>query len=279
MGFLSDIIGNVLDVGANIWGHEKEEDWQSKVLHNSIKWRVEDAKRAGIHPLYAIGAPSMSVSTSAFNTGGAFSEMGQNLARSRMANADRAERMAAAHEAVTAADSEAQRLQLDNMRLQNQMLASQIAHFNSAQVGPPFPSMGSTPGLGGSDRVQPVPAMPTINSPYHAGREAGNVTDFAYSRTADGGLVITPSQDVKNRIEDSPLEWAWALRNGIISNFSNSGTPSTREFPLPRGFEWKWDWDRQAYYPFNRSTGEWINSGRRRLQFGRDRGPTFGWRN
>ena len=37
---------------------------QKEFAQHGITWRVNDAKRAGIHPLYAIGAPAFSASPS-----------------------------------------------------------------------------------------------------------------------------------------------------------------------------------------------------------------------
>ena len=42
---------------------KKENDRQYDLARNSIKYRVEDAQNAGIHPLYAMGAPTLSSSS------------------------------------------------------------------------------------------------------------------------------------------------------------------------------------------------------------------------
>lgn len=39
------------------------EDWNQKVMKNSIQWKVQDAKAAGIHPLAAMGAMTHAPST------------------------------------------------------------------------------------------------------------------------------------------------------------------------------------------------------------------------
>ena len=46
----------------------------------------------------------------------------------------------------------------------------------------------------------------------NAAQEPGAVTDKGFAYTGTGYMPV-PSWDVKQRIEDSPLEWIWALRN------------------------------------------------------------------
>lgn len=54
---------------------------QREALQNSISWRVADAKRAGIHPLYAIGAPPMNITPMMFEDkiGPSIQQMGQSI--------------------------------------------------------------------------------------------------------------------------------------------------------------------------------------------------------
>ena len=40
--------------------NDKNLSYNREVLQNQIQWKVDDAKKAGIHPLYALGAPSVS---------------------------------------------------------------------------------------------------------------------------------------------------------------------------------------------------------------------------
>lgn len=66
--------------------------------HNQIQWRVSDAKKAGIHPLVALGASgyqsaptAVGADTSALSNG--LSEMGQNLSRAFNAYQTRSDRL------------------------------------------------------------------------------------------------------------------------------------------------------------------------------------------
>jgi len=55
---------------------------QKEALQHSIRWRVADAKAAGIHPLYAMGAPSLNMTpiVQQDNIGPAVQNMGQSMA-------------------------------------------------------------------------------------------------------------------------------------------------------------------------------------------------------
>ncbi|AXH74276.1 MAG: DNA pilot protein [Microviridae sp.] len=55
---------------------------QREALQNSIQWRVADAKKAGIHPLYALNAPAFNVSPITYEDkiGPALSNAGQSFA-------------------------------------------------------------------------------------------------------------------------------------------------------------------------------------------------------
>lgn len=46
----------------------KQYDHQKEFAQNSIQWRVNDAKKAGIHPLYALGSQGISYAPSSFSS-------------------------------------------------------------------------------------------------------------------------------------------------------------------------------------------------------------------
>lgn len=246
-GFIGDLAGGLLE-------HSSTKDANKMTMDaakNSISWRVSDAKRAGVHPIYALGSPGISVSPQVMS-GGYLSSMGQNIDRARMAAADRSERAAVRAAAVNPMQGVMDKLSIENAALQNDYLRSQIARLQADQVGPPAPSLNMGGLSPNASRVVPLPAQPIINSPYNSGREAGNITDYGYSRTDSGGLAIVPSMDVKNRIEDNIIqELAWAFRNQVLPAFRGLRRPTTREFPLPAGYEWRWNAMAQEFRPYN----------------------------
>lgn len=71
--------------GISNWSHGQQADkgysQQERSLRNSIRWRVEDAKAAGIHPLYALGSAPMTMQPMTFQDaiGPAVQQMGQSM--------------------------------------------------------------------------------------------------------------------------------------------------------------------------------------------------------
>lgn len=114
---------------------------QKEFAQNGIKWRAKDAKDAGIHPLYALGAsiPSytpQSVSFAADNSvGNSLASAGQDIGRAINATRTQPERDAAFSSSV-------QRLQVEGMELDNQIkqasLASSIQRLKQ-NANPPLP--------------------------------------------------------------------------------------------------------------------------------------------
>lgn len=75
----------------------------------------------------------------------------------------------------------------------------------------------------------------------------GAISDIGFVRTATGYMPV-PSQDVKERIEDGPLEWVWMARNQILPHLGLA------EYPRP-------DWLDPAYSHLNLMFGEWRDGG------------------
>lgn len=71
----ANLLGGLLSAGGAIGGalinssasrdiNSKNADLQKEFAQNSIQWKIADAKKAGIHPLYALGAQGYSASPS-----------------------------------------------------------------------------------------------------------------------------------------------------------------------------------------------------------------------
>lgn len=103
---------------------------QKEFAQQGIRWRVEDAERSGIHPLYALGAqtPSFSPSFQAGHTeagrpGDGLSAAGQDIGRAVSSTLTQPER--AYNQAMMT-------LQMERGALENELLRSQI---NRERVG------------------------------------------------------------------------------------------------------------------------------------------------
>lgn len=127
---------------------EKNRQMQIQFAKEGVRWKVDDARAAGIHPLYALGANTVSYSpvtvgqSSVADTslGSAVASAGQDISRAMNATRTAGERQ-------TAFDKTVQDLSLRKMGLENELLASQIAKLR-ASSNPPMPSIDPTGGFG-----------------------------------------------------------------------------------------------------------------------------------
>lgn len=78
----SNIAGGLLSASGSKKATKKNIHWQREQLQNAIQYRVADAKKAGIHPLYALGANIQSpspIQAGGDELGRSVSDMGQGL--------------------------------------------------------------------------------------------------------------------------------------------------------------------------------------------------------
>ena len=83
IGAGAGLVGGLLSNQSNREQADRGYASQREALQNSISWRVADAKRAGIHPLYALGAPAMNMSPVVMED-----QLGPSLARAGQQVAD-----------------------------------------------------------------------------------------------------------------------------------------------------------------------------------------------
>lgn len=133
---------------------------QKDFAQSGIQWRVEDARKAGVHPLFALGAQTHSFSPVSIDGGAdmsmanAVSNMGQDIGRAVNAARSSPERAVAL---------EAARLSLEGAKLDNDIkrmsLASGVQRMQQA-ASPPMPTSRSVV-LPGNVRVFTDPAEAT----------------------------------------------------------------------------------------------------------------------
>lgn len=184
----------------------EQAQFQQDYAKNVMQWRVEDAKKAGIHPLAALGVSNPSYSpvsspsapaiqdSSAFDTG---SEFGQNLNRASFQAKTQAQQLQSARLGMEQINLQNRGLELDNdfKMLQIQQLASQLQ--NAAASSAPSPEVNAKNPISGS----PSPFMdkPIVRDGWlmdERGRKIG----------------IIPSEPLSSRTEDKlVVEWIpWA---------------------------------------------------------------------
>lgn len=200
---------------------------QKEFAQSGIQWKAEDAKKAGIHPLYAMGANTHSFSPvsvgvdSSSPMGSAVSAMGQDIGRAINSTRSTTDQQ-------KAFDSTVQGLTVEKMGLENQLLASQIAKLRAAP----------SPGI-------PVPAATNIvdgqNFPIP---KSDKFTERPRLQLGNGEIITDPSYSNANDAEDRYGEiggnlaglytmWADMKKNGYGIQFEK--TPDYGwEPPVPR---------------------------------------------
>jgi len=240
------MIGNVIAAGASLLGGifgqrsqekmaEKNIQLQKDFAQQGIQWKVADAKAAGIHPLYALGAQTHSFAPVSIgdSLSPAIANAGQDIGRAVNAVATGSERTAGISKALEA-------LALERAGLENEVLRSQIRRNNGAGTPPPAPLPGTQwliPGQG-ETTIPDIPGTIVDKGLARSGvdptagyREVGALPDVGYTYTPGGGYWPVPSKDVKERIEDiMPAEWAWAMRNMVGPAFGMNQAPP----PIPK---------------------------------------------
>lgn len=137
VGAGASLIGGLLGKSSTEKANAQNIRLQKQFAQEGIRWKVEDAKKAGIHPLYALGAQTHSFAPAVVGDTAlpnAMAEAGQNIGRAIDAKRSGAERVDAYNKTV-------QDLTLTRMGLENELLASQIRTVNQAGHPPPLPGI------------------------------------------------------------------------------------------------------------------------------------------
>lgn len=223
-------------------------DWQREFAQNGVRWRVEDAKAAGLHPLFALGMQGASFTPSAIvgrdDVGSRFAEHGQDLSRAMHAMTTTNER---ASNVIT-------QLAITRAELENDLLRARIAQLNSPGTGPGLPGYEV-----GRAAVSPVTVEPlelNATDPGRPSKEAGYVSDFTFVDTGTG-LQPVSSKDMKDRIEDNLIpEIMQAFRNNFLPNFPGQFRDRVRPDPYIHDsyngrpvYGWNWDYMTQQFVP------------------------------
>lgn len=267
MGIFSDVFGSIADFASDIFGGQTDWKRQKKLAQQQIQWKVADAKAAGVHPIYALGAPTMSYTSTVGPSRSSFTEMGQNITRARLANLDAAQRreeLARAAREETR-DQERHEVQMEQERLRNDVLRSELARANSAQLGPAMPR-GSVP----EGTVVRQPSEVVTGSRGQPQTEPGVITDYSFQSRGGGRYGVVRSRDTAERLEDDIIGGLeWQLRNNIVPRvFGGSHVPSPPPRSLlPAGYHWAYDRWRGEFYMRPDRQGSTRRSSRRRPSY------------
>jgi len=209
----SKILGGIMQDEANQDIANQNERLQREFAQNGISYKVADAKKNGIHPLYALGANTVSFNPIAVGGGSGLAEgianAGQELGR-------------AIDSTRTSSDRTTSRilesLQLERAKLENDLLRSQITSVNRASNPPMAGDNYVIPGQTESGVVT-LPSEVVTGSNTDSGRQPGGITEYQFTNPGRGGTIgIIPSQDMKNRMDDDFIaSTLWHLQHRLVA--------------------------------------------------------------
>lgn len=145
LGAIGGVAGSVIDAIAGNSAAEDQAAMQMAFATHGVRWKVKDAKKAGIHPLYALGANTVSYQPVSVGSTD-FANAGQNLGSAIDA-------MRTPREKTDAFEKTVQDLTLQKMGLENEVLASQLRMVNQPGRGPGMPVARSIDGQGQTNEL------------------------------------------------------------------------------------------------------------------------------
>lgn len=230
MGFFSSIgkaisgsVGSIIGAGASLLGVNKNSkatsdanaanmafareqlEYQKELAKNQIQWKVEDAKKAGLHPLAGLG-----VSPSSFSpvSGGVvpntqdysyLQQMGQDIDRSILQAKTKEEQKNALR-----LQEQSIALDLRGKDLNNQILEAELASRRARlaqMMGPPNPA---TAGL--SRKKYAIPGQSDARMPDKKGSVPAGDPMYAFQETTEPGVfTMQPGSDWAQLFEDKGM--------------------------------------------------------------------------
>jgi hypothetical protein len=216
--------------------NQQNYNMQKEFAQSGIQWKVADAKKAGIHPLAALGAQTHSANPS-FVPGdySGVGSAGQDISRAIQSTASASGRSDAYNRSIRA-------LGLRRMELENNLLAAQIAKVTQAGQPPALPTDGGNtllPGQGDA-RVAPEKMRQEMSHAKDPTTSPGMVTDTSFINTKYGYQPVM-SKQAKERLEEDIIGWAqWQMRNRLPQVFGSN--LDTKTLPkLPKGYKYKYN--------------------------------------
>jgi len=248
----------------------RQEQLQRDFAQQGIQWKVEDAKKAGIHPLYALGANTVayspvSVGQSSTDFSG-LAQAGQNIGRAIDGTRTDGQRAEALQTTLLAAQTEGVRIDNEIKRAE---LQSKLA--TNATRGPAMaPAAGTTPseydGQGDAIKLS-VPGIKLetrrdVSAPGSPEYVAGSGPGVGlYKNTSGGYSPVIPPELAESFDPDLMGSIDWNIRNRILPNFGIGKKPN-----IPRGegqyvewnpFKQQWELKTIGYRGVRETPPEW----------------------
>lgn len=145
IGATSTLLGSGLNIQNQNEINKKNADLQREFAQNSIQWRVQDAQKAGIHPLSALGASGYQASPSYVGADNGVAQAGQQISQGLSKQLE--ENL-----------SEKNQLEIQRAKLENLKLAKEINEMGQNPTPNNIFSPASSLGI-----INPVNGVSSIN--------------------------------------------------------------------------------------------------------------------
>lgn len=256
-------LGGILGTGLSYYGGRVSDEnnlqiarenmaLQKEFAQMGIRWKVQDAKAAGLHPLAALGANTLSYSPvqvgSDLDYG--MKGLGQDISRavaSKMTNLERA---------MLEQDLLIKQKTSEGLEIENQTNFEQLQQLRRrGQIPPPMPDGTSNIyGLDGqNNNIQMV--APEVTFSDQLGIEAGAAPMERKYLDKSGALWLLPTQDASEPMESSMpsefgymaskvMDWATFQKNYLSGNYkalSQYRDYVTKGITLKKGYEWRFN--------------------------------------
>lgn len=242
VGAVGSIAGGILGANSaqNVAGMNYEA--QKEFAQNGIRWKVEDAKRAGIHPLYALGASTQGYSPTTgyigdYGISDAAAHFGQGYERAQQAKMTKEERdkqdVRDAIQDMAALEDLNQKRRLNDaqIRLANSEIFRNFALSTNAlrKTGLPPAMPGGLGGViaGQGNSYATGQTTPEISSVVTSEKgtpsvQAGSPPDVRFYRTLSGGRAPLPTEDAGDAMDAAlGAGLQWSFRNNLVPWLAN----------------------------------------------------------
>lgn len=242
IGAVGSIAGGLIGANATANAAGLSYEAQKEFAQNGIRWKVEDAKRAGIHPLYALGA-----STNGFTPVGGYggdygiadaaAHLGQGFERAQQAKMTKEERdkqdVRDAIQDMAALEDLNQKRRMNDaqIRLANSEIFRNFALSTNAlrKTGLPPAMPGGLGGViaGQGNSYATGQTTPEISSVVTSEKgtpsvQAGSPPDVRFYRTISGGRAPLPTEEAGDAMDAAlGAGLQWSFRNNLVPWLAN----------------------------------------------------------
>lgn len=266
----SGLLGGLVQGQQQKQAAKREYEYQKEFAQHGIRWKVADAKAAGIHPLAALGSNTLSYSPQRIGASDyGISRFGQDISRALAATKTKEEKMS------DQIDLQFKREQLNHMQLQNLGLLQEIEKNNKPSIPTLNGELGQKFGIVGQDDAARGFTVLDLSSkggfkfvptevPYSQslGFQTGIVPLEQYAINKDGTLYETPSEKLQETMEsdfftqakyvigkgiDYATQWGYYLDDRNPKAGDHRMMLRHRRPAAPKGYRYLWNPWRGSY--------------------------------